>query len=121
MVPVRTSSRPVPPSRVRNRAARATAAFLLAVTAAACTREASAPQLEPETYVDVMVALRRAHRQTASAAEFQTRREQILREAGVTDSLLVEWVRTRGTDVELLASLWDSINARLASDVDSAR
>lgn len=105
----------------RQRVSRGLAALLLGAMLAACTREAAGPQLEPETYVDVMVALRRAHRQTATPAEFQARRQAILQEAGVTDSLLVQWVRSRGEDVELLTALWDSINARLASEVDSAR
>lgn len=78
-----------------------------------CARDPGAPAIEPETYVDVMVALRLADNQTSSEAEFVERREQILRDAGVTDSVLVQWVRAHGQDLRLMAELWDTINARL--------
>jgi hypothetical protein len=79
----------------------------------ACSADDGAPAIEPSTYVDVMVALRQADDRTLSEAEFVERREKILQEAGVTDSMLVRWARAHGEDVRFMAELWDSINARL--------
>lgn len=87
----------------------------------ACGGEPQGPPLAQETYVDVMVALRRAHATTASPAEYEARRAEILRDAGVTDSLLVEWTRANAHDVALVAALWDSINQRLTAVEDSLR
>lgn len=98
------------------------ARFMAGVTALlvvqGCSESVEVPSVEPETYVEVMVALRRAHNETSSVAEFEQRREQILRDASLTDSMLVQWVRARGTDVGFMAELWDSINTRLAADPD---
>jgi hypothetical protein len=85
----------------------------------ACERDPEGPQLEPETFIDVMVQLRRAHEQAASNSEFELRRDSILSAAGVTDSTLVQWVRTRKNDVPFLTALWDSVNARLIATRDS--
>jgi hypothetical protein len=83
-----------------------------------CSGSVEGPSVEPETYIEVMVALRRAHNETSSTAEFEQRREQILRDASVTDSMLVQWARARGLDAGFMAQLWDSINTRLAADPD---
>jgi hypothetical protein len=89
--------------------------------AMACERDPRGPQLDPETFIDVMVELRRAHERGGSTAEFEARRDSILQEAGVTDSTLVQWVRTRQADVGFLTALWDSVNARLIATRDTLR
>ena len=87
----------------------------------ACEREPQGPDLRAETYIDVMVELRRAHTPQMSPAEFEAKRAEILAEAGVTDSLLVQWARAHGRDVALMSAVWDSINARLTAAEDPAR
>jgi hypothetical protein len=87
--------------------------------ASACEQEPEGPQLASETFIDVMVQLRRAHEQSESDAQFEVRRDSILRGAGVTDSTLVQWVRMRSGDVEFLTALWDSVNARLIATRDT--
>lgn len=94
---------------------------LVLAVPASCDRDPEGPELATETYIDVMVALRRAQTYETTPAEFAARRAEILREAGVTDSVLVQWARAHGGDVTLLAAVWDSINARLMAVEDSAR
>ncbi len=96
-------------------------AFLTLLVAPGCSRDASAPPIAPETFVDVMVQLRRAHELDITADQFAARRDAILRDAGVTDSMLVQWIRAQGSDVAQLSALWDTINARLTASEDSAR
>jgi hypothetical protein len=96
----------------RARALRVCAAFALA---AGCRAEPS-EAVTPTEFVDVMVALRRADLETASPAEYNPRRDSILRAAGVTDSALVDFARRHGRDVAFMAELWDSIALRLSSE-----
>ena len=95
--------------------------LVLLCLAGACGRDPEGPQLAPETFIDVMVQLRRAHEQATSNSEFELRRDSILRSSGVTDSTLVQWVRTRSDDVGFLTALWDSVNARLIVTRDTIR
>lgn len=103
--------------------ARRTALFGLVLgltVVGACAEEPQGPDLDTDTFIDVMVQLRRAQTWETTPAEFEQRRAEILREAGVTDSVLVQWARARGTDVTFMAEVWDSINARLVTAADSA-
>lgn len=101
-----------PPHRPRSGACALVLALVLGA-AFGCSPETGVPSIDRSTYVDVMVALRVADNETSSETEFLQRREQILQEAGVTDSMLVQWVRAHGGDIRFMAELWDSINARL--------
>jgi hypothetical protein len=71
-----------------------------------------APQLDRATFEDVMVALRTAQQETDSAG-FDGRRVQILDSAGVTDSLLLGFVRAHATDVRFMSEVWESIDGRV--------
>jgi hypothetical protein len=69
---------------------------------------------EPEVmdggvFIAVMIELRQAELETDEAT-FAARREEILLGAGVTDSMLVEFARVRGTDATFMAAVWDSID-----------
>jgi len=70
------------------------------------------PQLERATFEDVMVALRTAQLETDSAG-FAGRRGQILDSAGVTDSLLLGFVRAHAADVRFMSEVWESIDGRV--------
>lgn len=89
------------------------------IVAATCANEPQGPELATETYIEVMVALRKAQTLETTPEEFEARRREILAEAGATDSLLVQWARARGHDVEFMAEVWDSINRRLVIRPDS--
>jgi hypothetical protein len=84
-------------------------------------RAGSAP-VEPmprATFVEVIVALRRAANETTSQPEFETRKASILEKAGVTEAELLEYVRAHERDIEMMASVWDSIEVRLRPPEDS--
>jgi hypothetical protein len=69
--------------------------------------------MDRETFVHVMAELRDASRSTSDAALFDARRREILEQAGVTDSMLLSFVRTFAADAEYMAAVWDSVDARV--------
>jgi hypothetical protein len=71
--------------------------------------------IERGAFIDVMIELRRAELDTATA-DFGARRDEILASAGVTDSMLVEFARVRGRDATFMAAVWDSID-RVVNEV----
>lgn len=72
-----------------------------------------------ETFVEVMVELRKAALQDTSQSAFEVSRTRILERAGITDSLLLEYVRLHASRVEVLAEIWDSVDARLIAPPDT--
>jgi hypothetical protein len=100
--------------RLRPRAAVLLAVCTVLVLPSGCERgEPVGPAIPTETFIDVMVALRLAAVDGASSEEFAERREEILRDAGVTDSALVAFVRVWGDDPQRMAAIWDSVASRL--------
>jgi hypothetical protein len=100
--------------RLRHRAAVLLAVCAVLVLPTGCGRgEPESPTIPTETFIDVMVALRLAAVEGASSEEFEERREQILRDAGVTDSALVAYVRVWGDNPQRMAAIWDSVATRL--------
>jgi hypothetical protein len=79
-------------------------------------RDAPAESVTRTQYIDVMAALRKLDMETATAAEFNPRRDSILSAAGVTDSMLVAFARRQAQDVGAMAEIWDSIALRLVGD-----
>jgi hypothetical protein len=79
------------------------------VLAQGCGPEAPAV-MERGKFIDVIVELRRAEHEGVQVAQFEVRRDEILEEAGVTDSMLVEFARVHGRDAEFMAAVWDSID-----------
>lgn len=93
---------------------------VLAVLVVACGRaEPAAPTIETETFVEVMVSLRRASIDLPGQDAFIERRDEILRDAGVTDSALVAFVRVHGSDPARMAVIWDSVAARVRAAGDA--
>jgi hypothetical protein len=92
-----------------------TALIIAALLASGCSP--SEPQPDPgmttEQFIEVVVALRQAAQQTGSTEEFDARRQQLLQESAITDSMLLQFVRVRGDDVQRMTVIWDSISARL--------
>jgi hypothetical protein len=78
----------------------------------ACRREPPAP-LPQEQFVEVMVALRRAALESTAQADFETRKEAILRRARVTEEQLRAYARYGPRDGRALSDAYDSIAARL--------
>jgi hypothetical protein len=71
-----------------------------------------------DTFIEVIVALRAAATEAGSAENYSTERERILREHGVTDSALVDFVRVHGADPRRMALIWDTIAGRLRPPED---
>jgi hypothetical protein len=67
-----------------------------------------------ETFVDVMVELRRAAQEHAGdASAFDAAKADILQTAGVTDSMLHAWVNARAADPRELGTVFDEIRDSL--------
>jgi len=92
---------------------------VLALVATGCTDATSGP-VSRDAFIDVMVELRQAAHAVRDSTVFALRRDSILRAHGVTDSMLVEYVRRSSADVRLMAEIWDTIDARLATPADTA-
>jgi hypothetical protein len=94
---------------------RAGRALVLAAAALAAVPACSGsePAIARETFIDAMVELRRADRETDEPDAFEARRAEILVARGVTDEDLLGFVRAHEGDLALLAAVFDSINARL--------
>lgn len=86
---------------------------------ASCRGEQPIEPMPRETFIEVIVELRRATTGAATQAEFEARKAEILESANVTDSALVEYVRLHGRVLEHMAEVWDSVNARLRAAEDS--
>jgi hypothetical protein len=73
--------------------------------------------LTPESFVEIMVALREAERAAnatdSAGVEFEGRKERILAEHGATEEELRDFVRRHHGDFALMNRLWDSIAQRL--------
>lgn len=85
-----------------------------------CGSAAPNEPMTRDTFVEVMVDLRRAAAESASQQEFEARRSEILRQAGVSDSALLEYTRVHAGELDYMSALWDSIDARLSRpDIDT--
>jgi hypothetical protein len=91
---------------------------ILSAALLSCGTGADTTGVTSDSFVQVMVELRRAANQAAGdTAAFAARREQILLGAGVTEEQLHEYVEAHGRNVEHMARIWETINTRL-SDLD---
>jgi len=69
--------------------------------------------MERDTFVRVMAELRDAGRALSDTSQFDARRREILDEAGVTDSMLMAFVRVHAANAAYMAEVWDSVDARV--------
>ncbi len=84
--------------------------FLLLLLPGCASREG----LSFERFVNAMVELRRASRETKSPSEFAAKKQAIETRLGVTDGQLQRYMRDHRRDVKLLSAAWDSVEARLS-------
>jgi len=80
---------------------------------AGCRERASAAVLDRETFIEVMVALRREAVASPDSLVFDARRGEILANAGVTDSALYGFVRAMERHPDEMSTIWDAIDARV--------
>ena len=79
-----------------------------------CGGAAPSEPMSSETFIEIVVSLRRAAYQ-ATPEQFEASKAEILSEHGVTDSMLTAYVQRHGRDIPMMAEIWDSIDARLAA------
>jgi hypothetical protein len=80
----------------------------------ACDRADDGTGLSQTGFVDVIADLRRASVSAPDPAAFAVRKEQILRDAGVTEDQLRAYITAHQRDLRHMAAVWESINVRLA-------
>lgn len=83
----------------------------VALAAVACGGSPDTP-IDRQTFEDVMVELRQAV-EGADSVEFAERRRAILETSGVTDSVLLAFVRAHEADLDYMSQVWESIDARV--------
>jgi hypothetical protein len=91
----------------------------LAFTVLACDGTEAVEPMPRDTFIGVMVELRRAASEAGSQAEFDVRKAEILARANVTDSTLTAYVRAHARELDHMAEVWDSVHARLRAAEDS--
>ena len=93
---------------------RGTAVILVAAACGlgACGREPPLP-LAQEQFVEVMVSLRRAALETPDQGAYETRKQEILKQAGVTEAQLRAYARAATRNPMALADAYDSIAAQV--------
>lgn len=87
----------------------------LALGMSACNADDEAFGAEDEQFVETMVELRRAAVTAGTdTARFEALRRSALEARGVTEEELRAYVRARAGDLDHMASVWDSVAARLS-------
>lgn len=81
--------------------------------------DAPSEPISRDAFIDVIIALRQAADGVRDSAVFAARRDEILRAHGVSDSMLIQYVRRHSRDVQMMAEIWDTIDARLAVPSDT--
>lgn len=79
---------------------------------AACTSD-PLTVMDRGTFIGVVAELRQASRAATDEADFEMLKSTILTEAGVTDSMLVEFTRFYGHRADFMAAVWDSVDRTL--------
>jgi len=96
--------------------------ILAAVLLAACGRETAMPPagISRETFITVYAELSRARLRT-TPDEFSARKEEILKQHGVTERDLTRFVEVHGQQPAYMAELWNSVRERLAGNQPEAQ
>jgi hypothetical protein len=86
----------------------------LALVMSACSADDGAFGAEDEQFVETMVELRQAALTAGTdTARFEALRRAVLQEQGVTEEELRAYVTSRAGDLNHMATVWDSVAARL--------
>ena len=89
----------------------------LALVMSACSADDGAFGAEDEQFVATMVELRQAALTAGTdTARFEALRRTVLEEQGVTEEELRAYVTARAGDLNHMATVWDSVAARLTAE-----
>jgi hypothetical protein len=94
--------------------------LLLVMLVGACDSQGAGPGLTEARFVEIMIELRKAAFEHDDLDEFREKRAEILQRYAVTDSALIGFARTHGSDVYRMTAVWDSVAAGLR-DVNPER
>lgn len=83
----------------------------------ACGRGGSATGVSDDRFIDTMVELRRAA--IHDPGSYASAKRQILAENEVTEESLRAYIEAHADDLVHLATVWDSINARVAPTAEA--
>jgi hypothetical protein len=93
---------------------------VLVLSSPACERQAEPSPMPDETFIQVMVDLRRAAAVTSSdTSAFEAMRDSILRSAGVSDSALYAWVNATSHDPERMGRVFEEIRDSMRARPDT--
>ena len=91
--------------------------MVLALVLSACSADDEAFGAEDEQFVETMVELRRAAVTAGKdTARFEALRRAVLEQQGVTEEELRAYVTSRAGNLNHMATVWDSVAARLSLD-----
>lgn len=91
------------------------ALFAVGCGAADPTAAPGEAKLDADRFAEVYVELRAAALDASTRAEFEEKRQEILQRHGVTAEGLLEFAESHGSDARRMATLWDSMSARLTA------
>jgi hypothetical protein len=75
--------------------------------------------LSDERFIDTVIELRQAaiaHRDDPDA--YVARKDEILRDAGVDETMIREYVEVHGSDLQHMARIWTAINERMSEPAE---
>ena len=84
-------------------------ALVMVAVSLACKPHAS-EGLDRDTFVDVIAELRKAAREYPDSSTFDQHKADLLREKGVTDSALADFVRIHNPDTRYMAQVWEAVD-----------
>jgi hypothetical protein len=90
-------------------------ALMTAMVIAGCATETGPFSASDEQFIETVVELRRAALEAGmDTAQYETLREAVLEERGVTEEDLRAYVARHSADLRHMATVWDTISARLS-------
>lgn len=96
---------------------RITAIVCVGLAFVGCREREPSASLSDDRFIEIVVALRQEAATTAGdSARYVVARDRILAEQNVTYEQLQEYVEVRSHDLARYASVWETINRRLAPE-----
>jgi hypothetical protein len=101
--------------RTKTRRITSAGALLLGAVLAvpACSGGDPTAPIDRDAFIEVMIELRLAAREFRDPSAFDSRKDQILADAGVSDSTLMRFVRAHQDDPEYMSEIWERIDEQV--------
>lgn len=79
----------------------------------ACRSGDPTAPIDRDEFIEVMIELRLAAREFRDPSAFDSRKEQILADAGISDSTLMHFVRAYRNDPGFMSEIWEEIDRQV--------